>query len=250
MPPRSVGGRHRLLARWAWAGHDCIVVWSSTLLSKLPKVVHGFTGATGDSGQPLDLGTRAAPDAWEHATQGIGVPGWPVARLSQVHGTAVLVADEGGAIGEGDAAITRHRGLLLAVRTADCLPIALASDGVVGAVHAGWRGLAACVIQRALEALPRPVVAAVGPGICATCYEVGPEVVDAIARTVPRSVFVHSGPQKEHADLAAAAGWILRESGVEVDVLGVCTHCDRRLHSHRRDDERAGRQALLIGLRP
>jgi polyphenol oxidase len=132
------------------------------------------------------------------------------------------------------------------VLTADCLPVALGGQGAVAMVHAGWRGLAAGVLEEGVRAARElgaftPTHAVIGPGAGACCYEVGPEVHEALgagART-------RGGP----IDLHAIARERLLAAGVrEVIDLGICTICDERFFSHRREGERAGRQAAIAWL--
>jgi len=142
-------------------------------------------------------------------------------------------------------------GLLLAIRTADCVPILLAGQGVVAAIHAGWRGLAAGVIPSTLQGLSGrgPFHAVVGPSICMGCYEVGEEVVAGIAQWVPEDRFVDRSRTKPHVDPGAAAVAQLEAAGVSyVDRIGACTQCDDRLWSHRQEGPLAGRQVGVIGL--
>ncbi len=175
----------------------------------------------------------------------------PVALMSQVHGCGVLRVATSGMAGEGDALVTDQRGLLLAVRVADCVPILVAGTHAVAAIHAGWRGLAAGVIAATLDALgPGTWTAAVGPCICVDCYEVGPEVVRGIANSVPEAVFVRRdfGP-RPHADLGAAAAHQLQAAGVDtIDILSTCTRCSSAHWSYREQGAAAGRQAGLVGL--
>ncbi len=128
---------------------------------------------------------------------------------------------------------------------ADCLPIALCSERAVAAVHAGWRGLAAGVVEEGVRALREldastPAVAVLGPCAGACCYEVGPEVHAAFAR---------AEPGRARIDLRAIAHERLRGAGVtEILDLAACTICDERFFSHRREGARAGRQAGVAWL--
>ncbi len=240
-----------LLARGPLTGHGIPVTIRSHLLSRRPGLVHGFTGRTDAAGRSLDLGTGVCDSTWDLAAADVGASGWTVARASQVHGTTVLRAEQGGLAGQGDAVVTQTPGVLAAVRVADCVPILVAGDGIVAAVHAGWRGLAAGIIAEAVSALGAcgPLVAAVGPRICVDCYEVGDEVVEGIGRLVPTDQFVHLDGLKPHVDLGTAAAHQLRASGVDqVDVLMVCSRCDPRFWSHREEGPGAGRQAGIVGL--
>jgi purine-nucleoside/S-methyl-5'-thioadenosine phosphorylase / adenosine deaminase len=126
------------------------------------------------------------------------------------------------------------------VYAADCLPVAVAGPGGVAMLHCGWRGLAAGIVARGVDAVGA-TDAAIGPGIGACCYEVGDEVLEAFA---PLGDGVAAGRM---LDLAEVARRLLREVGVErIESAGLCTSCEReRFFSHRRDGEPTGRQAGL-----
>jgi YfiH family protein len=161
------------------------------------------------------------------------------ARLAhgrQVHGTRVVV--DGHGIEEADGQVTTQPDVAAIVLVADCLPVALAGPGAVAVVHAGWRGLAAGVIEAGIEATGGAVAAAIGPGIGPCCYEVGDDV---------RAVFGTSEPT---LDLKAIARARLQAAGVrEVHDCAICTACDaERFFSHRRDRGVTGRQAGLAWL--
>ncbi|MGN6371700.1 MAG: polyphenol oxidase family protein [Solirubrobacteraceae bacterium] len=132
------------------------------------------------------------------------------------------------------------------VLVADCVPVVLAARGAVAALHAGWRGLAAGVLEEGMRALrdvggEGPVTAVVGPCAGACCYEVGEEVHAALGQVAP------SGDRR--IDLRAVARQRLIDAGaVRVDDVHACTICDERFFSHRREGERAGRQAALAWL--
>ncbi len=227
------------------------MIFSATLQT-FPNVIHGFTTRKGAHDKPLDLGSHATLANWAHVAQRLGVPGYGVALVSQVHGAAVVWASEPGHVGEADAVITDTPGLLIAVRTADCVPILVVGQEVVGAIHAGWRGLAAGVIPAAIEQMRDrgSLSAVVGPSICQDCYEVGEEVVDGIARWVEPEAFVDRSRKKPHVDVAAAAVAQLRANGVKaVERLSECTWCDDALWSHRQQGSAAGRNAAVIGIR-
>ncbi len=175
-----------------------------------------------------------------------------LARGFQVHGIAVRRIDDESegdpdttARVEADGQATTLAGVGAMVLGADCLPVALGCSGAVGMVHAGWRGLAAGVLEEGVRAVGElghgeEIVAIVGPcaGVC--CYEVGSEVHDAFA-----------GAHREGAriDLRAIAHERLLAAGViEVRDVLACTICDERFFSHRREGERAGRQAGVAWL--
>ena len=141
---------------------------------------------------------------------------------------------------DADGHATNVRGVGAMVLTADCLPVALGGEGGVAMLHAGWRGLVAGVLAQGVRAMrdvgaAGPLVAAVGPGAGACCYEVGPEVHAAFGVSVDRA---------QNIDLRAIARERLLEAGVaEVLDASACTMCDARFFSHRREDGHAGRQA-------
>jgi polyphenol oxidase len=195
---------------------------------------------------------------------------------AQVHGSTVQRAgpghgrDNGAATGKADGQATNLTGLGVMVLTADCLPVIIASPRGVAAIHAGWRGLAAGVLEEGVRAVRElggageeqgragepenggEIVAIIGPGAGPCCYEVGPEVHAALGSDLPsrppgaRSArTARGGP----IDLKAIARERLRAVEVgTVQDIGLCTICDRRFFSHRREAGRAGRQAGIAWL--
>lgn len=184
-------------------------------------------------------------------------------QVSQVHGARALVAkgDRGAmAKQEADALVAAEPSVAVGVRVADCVPILLAdpSSGIVAAVHAGWRGLVAGVIERAVE-LARDSggalsLAAIGPCIEACCFEVGADVAESIARASTPAVIVRSTGDKAHVDLRRAARHKLEALGFTSrhidDVTGCTRHDPERFFSHRRDGASAGRHLAVIACRP
>jgi polyphenol oxidase len=176
--------------------------------------------------------------------------------LRQVHGIQVIDVDAlaNGEVPEADAAITRRAGRVLAILTADCLPVLFAADdgSVLGAAHAGWRGLAAGVLEATIAAMridPSRIAAWIGPGIRQAAFEVGGEVRDMFVAQDARATEAFRASDRDghlRCDLALLARKRLRHAGV-VDIAdcGLCTHDDARFHSHRRDG-RGGRMATLL----
>lgn len=165
--------------------------------------------------------------------------------LKQVHGDTVVESRPGdcGVIGEGDALVAFARGATCGVLTADCVPILLAGPDSIAAVHAGWRGLVAEVIEAAAQRMGVVTRAWVGPSIKACCYEVGNEVIEAFRS---RGLPVES---ESHVDPQGAALHILENLGIEDRaVAAICTSCDERFYSHRRDAP-TGRQGAFISWR-
>jgi YfiH family protein len=181
----------------------------------------------------------------------------PPRWLQQVHGARVLEADRVTDRPEGDAAIAHEVGTVCAILVADCLPILFTnrSGTLVGAAHAGWRGLAAGVIGNTVAALlangarAADLLAYIGPGIGPDAFEVGDDVYEAYTRSDPgaAAAFKARGPGKWHADLFALARRALAAAGVtQVYGGGLCTYSDpQRFYSYRRD-RTTGRMAALI----
>ena len=233
------------------SGGGASVVFRAPGLSEDPSFVHGFTSRVDALGGTLDVGSAATSSVWDRLSLTVSGRVQPVAFASQVHGAAVLRATAGGLVGEADAIWTDVPGMLLAIRTADCVPVVVAGEGVVAVIHAGWRGLAAGVIGETVSAIStaEPLRAVVGPAICMDCYEVGNEVVAALGRWGPVEDFADQSGHRPHVDPGAAAVAQLRRCGVEtVERIAVCSQCDPRLWSHREEGSRAGRQAGVIGL--
>ena len=235
-----------------------------------PPGVHAFTTlrhGIGVSQPPFDtfnLGNRYTADGDDPATvernrallvEHAGLPSSPF-WLQQVH-CADVVRCETGARGDepvADASVTSMRGIVLAILTADCLPVVFAADDgcEVAAAHAGWRGLAAGVLEAALAAMHTPaerVVAWLGPAAGPLAYEIGEEVYRAFVDRDPASVaaFAATRPGHGRVDLYALARMRLAQAGVaRVHGGGLCTISDpQRFFSHRRD-ARTGRMATLV----
>lgn len=188
--------------------------------------------------------------------------GHPPVYIRQVHGTSVRtittrsaegvapLPDKGAALPEADGQATALPHLAPMVMTADCLPIAVAGQGAVAMLHAGWRGLAGGILAEGVKAIRAlsvdgPIEAAIGPGAGGCCYEVGDEV---------RREFAGYGDQVRRGrnlDLKAIARTQLVGAGVEaVHDVGLCTICSdpSLFFSHRRDHGVTGRQAGLVWL--
>jgi polyphenol oxidase len=177
--------------------------------------------------------------------------------LRQVHGCRV-VEPPWSEPPEADASIAHQAGELLAIETADCLPI-LVVDPVnrrVAAAHAGWRGTAAQVAQAAVAALvdggsnPADLLAALGPAIGPCCYEVGRDVEDAFG-SAGAKFFLPGSSNRKHLDVVAANRAQLLEAGLvstNIDALDLCTKCREDLFfSYRRDGANAGRMISVVG---
>lgn len=202
----------------------------------------------------LRVSARTAPEPLEEVQARVldelGVAGVVVGR--QVHGTGVvLVAEQLGGYrvgaGEGDAVAVAAAGVAAAVHVADCVPVAVGGDGAVAALHCGWRGLAGGIVAEGVRALRELGVegelqAAIGPGAGGCCYETGEEVRELFAR--------YDAANGRLLDLKAVAAAALREAGVAtIEDPGLCTICDERYYSHRREGAATGRQGGFAWLR-
>ena len=242
---------------------DQSVVYRSPALTAI-GVPHVFTSAVGPGGEPVDAGTPGPLDRILLERVG-GAADASVIRVRQVHGTD-LVRARGAWLGEDPAADglwSEDSRCTLLVKTADCLPVLLArSDGRrVAAVHAGWRGLVAGILPRAVEAMEGgELVAALGPCISRNRFEVGAEVAAAF-EAEGLGAAVHGPPpgsksEKPHIDLRQAASLQLEAAGVRaIETSELCTWSENELHSYRRDvthggASSTGRMGALICARP
>jgi len=229
----------------------------------LPGARVAFSSRIGGVSDPpydtLNLGILTG-DRHEHVlenrtrlTEQLGLGIDRVAMGWQVHGADVLewdappdrggFAEPGAELEKVDGHVTDIPELALLVLVADCLPVALAGEGRVAMLHCGWRGLAAGIVERAVDRFDRPPAAVIGPGIESCCYEVGDEVLAAF-EDLPG---VADGRM---LDLREVASRKLRAAGVrEQQHAGGCTCCRAELYfSHRRDGPDTGRQAGLVWL--
>lgn len=174
-----------------------------------------------------------------------------IATATQVHG-AEIVRHGGGWVGTlrlhgFDGHITSIPGTALTVTVADCTPVFLSHPrGVIAALHAGWRGAASGILDAGLDAMasldcpPSECHVHLGPSICGNCYEVGPEVVEALTGTRPS--------RHQYIDVRAVLARQAERRGVQnLSVSALCTRCHGdQLYSHRAGDE--GRQLGIIAL--
>jgi hypothetical protein len=231
--------------------------------------VHGFTTlrqGAGISKPPFDsfnMGLRSGDEerAVLHNRAQLreiaGLPSEPL-WLHQVHGTRVVRID-GESIPnepEADASVTSTPGLVLAILAADCLPVLFAAkDGCeIGAAHAGWRGLAAGVLETTIARMrtaPDRLIAWLGPAAGPQKYEVGVEVYDAFVANdwAAGHAFTSTRPHHWNVDLYALAQRRLQKAGMRMHDIhggGACTIADpQSFYSHRRD-QRTGRMATLV----
>ncbi len=233
-----------------------VPVYFSGVLDKIEGVAHAFPCRTGSPTERLS--TLAG-----RMKSSFGLR--KIVTVNQVHRTAVAVYDEDVEVTENfgkkkaDAVITAQCCVAVGVRTADCLPILLTdkSARAVGAVHAGWKGLAAGIIPAAIEVMTDMykvdrgnIHAAVGPHIGPCCYETGPEVAELYSEKFGDDVLRPGEGDRNYLDLGKAANKSLVSCGLKsenVDVMDMCTSCNNeRFYSYRRDGEGTGRQLSFI----
>lgn len=277
-----------------------LTVFTVPDLERLSWLAHGFSTRVGGfsqvyGGKALNLGFTH-DDARETVERNraaflrsIGAKGWPLVTARQVHSDLVLRVDGVPARPlTGDALVTGVPGLVLAAKTADCVPLLLVDtrNRAVAAIHAGWRGMVKRIVEKTVGVLrreygaePRHLRAAIGPGIAACCYSVGDEVRDQFESQFPyaselfhevmeyeqlherypllfltaRAPGHHPLGRKLHLDLAAAAQRQLLDAGVphrHISATGKCTCCHNDLlFSHRKEKGVTGRQVGAIGIR-
>ena len=273
---------------WLWHGF-------STRMGGLSQA-YSAEGTPGD----LNLGFTA-DDARETVTANrrllaeaiTGDPDTPLVTIRQIHSSVLVLAGAAHADSErpckGDGLITNVPGLLLAVQTADCIPVLVADPKrcVVAAFHAGWRGTVKRIVEAGVGRMrleygsrPQDLIAAIGPGIGSCCYAVGEEVLsefesqfsyadrlfrevystDPVRTKYPMLFLTQRAPGHSpigpslHLDLVEANRRQLLSAGLKprsIQSVGGCTNCQPELFfSHRASKGRAGRMFSVIGLRP
>jgi polyphenol oxidase len=174
----------------------------------------------------------------------VGVDSERLALNRQVHAATVNRAEAGERTRDGDGLWADEPDVPMLAFSADCLPIALARvEGSPGLalLHAGRMGLLEGIVEAGVAALGSPIAAIIGPGIGPCCYEVGEDILAAY-----RARFDPGVIQGRNLDLWTAAEDVLREAGVEaIERVDVCTACDDRFFSHRRDGPVTGRQGVI-----
>lgn len=283
-----------------------------------PWVLEAFsTRAGGASRAPaagLNLGfTPGSPRARvlenrKRFLSALGAGGYELAEVRQIHSTLVYRVGRGGRGNleyspcgyspsksanhppQGDAIITNEPGILLSVRSADCVPVLLMDPGrrAVGALHAGWKGMLGGIAEKTVgemrrwfDSNPGSMHAAIGPSIRACCYEVGEDLAAAFSgRFAEGDGFLRQVPQENparppdppsplsftppghgsdfaprpHLDLVAAARYQLRRAGLReshIHVADFCTACRTDLFfSYRKEGSHSGRMMSVIGIRP
>jgi YfiH family protein len=307
--------RSKDASSWKLRPSGGLQIVQSPALAKLDWLVHGFStrlGGVSELAPPdsnVKTGTKPEPvlnlgftdwDSRDNVSENrkrfltaIGAGAMRAVTLRQVHSDIAHQIgssnpNTGAEAPKGDALLTRERGVLLAIQTADCIPILLVDTKrkAVAAIHAGWRGTLQRIAAKTLGRMqmefgsqPTDVIAALGPGIGRCCYEVGHDVAGQFAAKFAnaRQWFegpfdrVASGdndpnwlpwltmkppghappPERVHLDLIAANRSILMEAGVAAESIsasGFCTACRTDLFFSYRRERTTGRLMTAIGI--
>jgi polyphenol oxidase len=284
-------------SRWTQRIRRGLRIVQVPALAKLPWLVHGFSTRVGgvsklNGKRVLNVGFTEW-DARENVKENrrrlqaaIGAQNFKLVSLLQFHSDAILHFERAPTeLSRGDAAVTNHAGLLLAVQTADCVPILLVDpkNRAVAAVHAGWRGTLARIVEKAIGRMQmqfgsrtEDLLAAIGPAIGGCCYEVGTEVAAAFSGQFPNAAEffdeLRTGdepnplqwlnmmppghqppPKKVLLDLRKANRLQLEAAAVpaaNIFVSDLCTGCRRDLlFSYRKEGAQSGRMMALVGIR-
>ncbi|NOS99752.1 MAG: laccase domain-containing protein [Phycisphaerales bacterium] len=254
------------------------MLWHSAAFAGRKELVHAVTSID------LDMSLADAARGAETRRGVCRMLDLPFERLTvpeQVHGTGVAVVGPDGlgcgrdihhpTVRGADGLLTMEVDVPLLVLSADCAPIAVYDPlhRAIGVAHAGWRGIVGGVIAELITAMfktfdcrPSDCVAMIGPCAGACCYEIGTDVSDQLPRPISIGLpganrggcdaALQSRDGRQFLDLAAASATMLRAAGLRhdaIDVLDVCTICDTRFHSYRRQGRRADRNALILALR-
>ena len=216
--------------------------YKSQNLDSISHISHGFGARGVDLAAYLD--SKGIKDRFIH-------------RTNQIHGNCVhyLMRPRKVGVLKGDAFITDRPGLVCFVRTADCVPILIADAKrpAVAAVHAGWRGTALQIVCETLRAMnasfgtnAADCLAAIGPRICGSCYEVKGDVIEAMSNLKLADSWRTCDTK---VDLGEANRLLLERSGVlpiNISILPQCTFCDNSFASYRRDKDENERQFNFI----
>ena len=240
-------------------------------------VSHSFTGRMGGVSEgylsSLNLGMHRGDDPenvaknYKIVAEALGFDPNKLVFANQIHSNIVRVVTEEDCLGslshrdypECDALVTNAPGVAIAVFTADCTPILLYDPvtGAVGAAHAGWRGTAAGIAQKTVEAMvcafgcdPKNIRAAIGPNIGVCCFETHSDVPDAMLDALGDRAKPYIFPQGEkfRVDLKGINAHFLRRAGVEnIEIAKECTVCEsHRFWSHRVTKGKRGSQIAII----
>ena len=225
-------------------------------VSPAPFASLNFSSKEGDSAENIQYNERVVGKA-------LGFSPASLITLNQVHGNKVILFKKPGGKPlsgidfNGDAIITNQRRFALAILTADCLPILIddPSKGVIGAVHAGWKGTSLRIVQETLLSMekvfgvkPDDVKVALGPAIGPCCYEVDDKVLKPLRQNLTKEMVPAANRM---LNLAMINRKLLLEIGVKeesIELVNICTSCRKDLFFSYRRDGKTGRQLSFIML--
>ena len=246
-----------MLSPASWTEHTVVEAGGAAYIAPRPEPsgarVWFFTRKGGVSKPPyhsLNISALVGDDdeavAENRSRIKVAMENRPSAWVRQVAGDGIIRVEDPGFAGEGDALVTRGNGYALVVAIADCIPVALVGNGVVGMVHSGWRGTWAGIVGKAARMMDGEAQAYIGPGIRECCYEVSQELAAEFAGRFGTEVVSGrylSLPGAIRADLEEAGAW-------QVHDLGLCTGCRPDLfYSHRKQGPKTGRNLAAVALR-
>jgi polyphenol oxidase len=236
----------------------------TTWLACLPLEAEGFTAAF-STREGAEEGEQSS-DTARRLLAAIGRTDATLVTCLQTHSSTVRVVksveDARGGAQKCDALTTSQPGVLLGIKSADCVPILIADrkTRAVAAIHAGWRGTVDRIVERAFATMiaawkthRADCVAVIGPCVCGSCYEVGPEVVERFQNEFPYGSQLIADPHegKGYLDLKLANTIQLENCGIpreRIFVTELCTICENDLFvSYRKEGARAGRMISLVG---
>jgi polyphenol oxidase len=254
-----------------------IPYYTCSALEKISGMHHGFSTRHGRAGSSSEFSFDLGQAPWSISEMtrenrrrfisALHLEEMALATRRQVHSDKFIIIREKcdqGNPSEADALITQVRKVALAVMVADCLPILMADPvtRVIAAVHAGWRGILARIVEATISGMKNSfgvresdLIVAIGPGIRSCCFEVGRDVFDLFEKTFRGTSLAKphpDHPEKWLLDLRAALDIQLSSSGINktsIYDLGACTCCNtKEFFSYRREGARAGRMMAVIAM--
>ena len=257
--------------------HRGVRYYSCSAFENLPYLRHGFSTRHGGAPDHKENSLNLSEMPWDSPARvrenrsrllsALNLPGATLITVSQIHSNRVHIIEDISAQWndtEGDAIVTVVKNIALSVKTADCMPVLIVDPvkRAVAAVHSGWRGTLSGVLpctvremRRAFGSDPSRLLAAIGPGIRACCYEVGSEVAGLFGEAYPGCCSARPGTDNRNKfllDLGGILGVQMEQSGIRPENrhdLGLCTYCNKEeFFSHRAEGSAAGRMMSVIGI--
>ena len=220
-------------------------------LLNIPGLEHGFT-------------TRGLGSDYKRLGSILYWPTSQIMSLKQVHSHQIYLFPSlslpkiGSGLVSGDALMTQKEKVLLVMRVADCIPVLIyvPEKPAIANIHAGWRGVVSQIIPRTISSLvnltgvhPGAMKAVIGAGLCKSCFEIGPEILEQF-KDLPQSLITQGKGDRFLVDLVGACYFQLQSQGLkEIERMSYCTQCDRNLFYSYRGGDKKERQISFIGLK-